>query len=220
MTVSGVFKSLCQLKQSSTKGTDRIDGKILRLSAPFIADTITYIYNLIIEKNKFPKVFKEVKVIPLYKSGDKSEPSNYRPVSILSVISKPVERHKNEHIMNHFYINDLLHENRSGFRLNHSCRTALTEPIDTWLSEINLNKLCEALLIDFVKAFDVISYDLLIKKKTLYGLATDTLTLIKSFLSDRRQVVYVKSKESKVKSVVFGVPQGSVLGPLFFHLYK
>ena len=82
MTVSGVFESLCHLKQSSTKGTDEIDGKILRLSAPFIADTITYIYNLIIKKNKFPKVFKEAKAIPLYKSGDKSEPSNYRPISI------------------------------------------------------------------------------------------------------------------------------------------
>ena len=161
MTVRGVFKSLCHLKQSSTKGTDGIDGKVLRLSAPFIADTITYIYNLIIKKNKFPKAFKEAKVIPLYKSGDKSEPSNYRPISILSVLSKPVERHINEHTMNHFHINDLLHKNQSGFRLNHSCHTALTELTDTWLSEINLNKLCGALFIDFGEAFDVISHDLL-----------------------------------------------------------
>ena len=145
MTVSGVFKSLCQLKQSSTKCTDGIDRKILRLSANFIADTITYIYNLIIEKNKFPKVFEEAKVIPLYKCGDKSQPSNYRPISILSVLSKPVERHINEHIMNHFHISDLLHKNQSGFRLNHSCHTALTELTNTWLSEINLNKLCGAL---------------------------------------------------------------------------
>ena len=74
------------------------------------------------------------------------------------------------------------------------------------------------MLIDFVKAFDVISYDLLIKKKNLYGLATDTLALIKSFLSDRCQVDSVKSKASEVKSVVFGVPQRLVLGPLLFSI--
>ena len=97
MTITDVSKSLCHLKQSSTKGADGIDGKILRLSAPLITDTITYIYNLIVEKNKFPIAFKEAKVIPLYKSGDKFELSNYRPM-ILSVLSKPVERHINEHI--------------------------------------------------------------------------------------------------------------------------
>ena len=121
--------------------------------------------------------------------------------------------------MNHFHSNDLLHKNQSGFRLNHSCHTALTEVIDTWLSEINLNKLCGTSFIDFAKAFDVISHYLLLKKMNLYGLATDTLTLIKSILSDCHQVVYVKSKESKVNSVVFGVPRGSVSGPLLFSIY-
>ena len=76
MTVKEEYKSLCHLKQSNTKGTDGLDGKILRLSAPFIAETLTYIYNLCIDKNTFPQVFKEAKVIPLFKSGDKSNPSN------------------------------------------------------------------------------------------------------------------------------------------------
>ena len=109
-------------------------------------------------------MFKEAKVIPLYKSSDKSEPCNYRPISILSVHSKPVQRHINKHIMNHFHINDLLHKNQSGFRLNHSCHTHLTELTDTWLSEIILNKPCGALFIDFAEAFDVNSQDLLIEK--------------------------------------------------------
>ena len=83
MTIRELYKSLCHLNQSNTKGSDGYDGKILRLSVPFIAETLTYICNLCINKNTFPQVFKEAKVIPLFKSGDKSHPSNFSPISIL-----------------------------------------------------------------------------------------------------------------------------------------
>ena len=161
-------KSICRLEQSSTKGIDGIDGKILRLSAPFITDTITYRYNLIIEKKKKNPtglLQSYAKIIPLYQCNDKSESSNCRSLSILSVLSKPVERHVNEHIMKHFQANDLLHKNQSVFRLNHSCHTALTELTGTLLSKINKSQLCGALFIDFAKAFDVISHDLLLKNE-------------------------------------------------------
>ena len=219
MTVREVYKSLCHLKQSNTKGTDGLDGKILRLSAPFIAETLTYIYNLCIDKNTFPQVFKEAKVIPLFKSGDKSDPSNFRPISILPILSKPLEKHINEHVMKHFLVNDLFYQKRSGFRPNHSCHTALTELIDTWLSEININKLCGALFIDFAKAFDVINHDLLLRKLTLYGLSANTLSLICSFLNSRLQKVSLKDTQSDFKTILYGVPQGSVLGPLLFSIY-
>ena len=137
-----------------------------------------YIYNLCIDKNTFPQVFKEAKVIPLFKSGNKSDPSNFRPISILPILSKPLEKHINEHVMKHFLVNDLFYQKQSGFRPNHSCHTALTELIDTWLSEININNLCGALFIDFAKAFDVINHDLLLRKLTLYGLSASTLSLV------------------------------------------
>ena len=205
ITIMEVFKSLCHLKHSNTKGTDGLDGKILRLSAPFIVETLTYIYNLCIDKNTFPQVFKEAKVIPLFRYGDKSDPSNFRPISILPVLSKPFEKHINEHFVKHFLVNDLFYQKQS-------CHTALTELIDTWLSEVNINKLCGALFIDFAQAFDVINHDLLLRKLTLYGLSANTLSLICSFLNSRLRKVSLKDNQSDFKTC-------SRTSPLL-HLYK
>ena len=220
MTVREVYKSLYHLKQSNTKGTDGLDGKILRLSVPFIAETLTCIYNLCIDKNTFPQVFKEAKVIPLFKSGDKLDPSNFRPISVLPILSKPFKKTTYyEHVMKHFLANDLFYQKQSGVRPNYSCHTALTELIDTWLSEININKLCGTLFTDFAKAFDVINHDILLRKLTLYGLSANTLSLICSFLNSRLRKVSLKDNQSDFKTVLFGVPQGSVLEPLLFSIY-
>ena len=121
--------------------------------------------------------------------------------------------------MKHFLVNDLFYQKQSGFRPNHSCLTALTELIDTWLSEIKKNKLCGALFIDFAQAFDVIYHDLLLRKLTLYGLSANTLSLICSFLDSRLQKVSLKDNQSGFKTVLFGVSEGSVLGPLLFSIY-
>ena len=125
-------------------------------------------------------------------------------------IVKPLEKHINEHVMKHFLVNDLFYQKQSGFRPNHSCHTALTELIDTWLSEININKLCGALFIDFAKAFDVINHDLLLRKLTLYCLSANTLSLICSFFNSRLQKVSLEDNQSDFKTVLFGIPQGSV----------
>ena len=119
--------------------------------------------------------------------------------------------------MKHFLVNDF-YQKQSEFRTNHSCHTALTGPVDTWLSEININKLCGALFIDFAKAFDVINHDLLLRELTLYGLSANILSLICSFLNSRFQKVSLKNNQSNFKTVLFGVPQGSVLGPLLFSI--
>ena len=116
--------------------------------------------------------------------------------------------------MKHFLVNDLFYQKQSGFRPNHSCHTDLTELIDTWLFEININKLCGALFTDFAKAFDVINHDLLLRKLTLYGLSANTLSLICSFLNSHLQKVSLKDNQSDFKTVLFGVPQGSALEDL------
>ena len=219
MSVVDVYNYLLNLKQSATRGPDDIDNKILKISAPVISETLTYIYNLCIAKCFFPSHLKTAKVIPLFKSGDCSEPSNYRPISILSVLSKPIEKHINKYLYYHFDSFDLLSKNQSGFRKNHSCHTALTNMVDEWLRNINESRLSGALFIDFAKAFDVIDHKLLCKKLILYGITGKSLQIITSFLNNRVQYITLNSKTSNTQPVKYGVPQGSILGPLLFAIY-
>ena len=219
LTVYEVYFSLIHLKQTCTRGLDYLDGKILKISAPVISDSLAYIYNLCIDKCYFPNLFKQAKIIPFYKSGNKSDPSNYRPISILSVLSKPLEKHMYKCLMSHISKHNLLHPNQSGFRTNHSCHTALINLVDEWLSNINNNKFTGVLFVDFAKAFDVIDHHLLLRKLALYKISDHALSLVESFLTNRYHTVFLGKEQSGFLTQKFGVPQGSVLGPLLFSLY-
>ena len=152
MTVTEVYNALNHLKQSGTRDLDGLDTKILRLAAPLIKNTLTYVFNLCIMKSIFPNAFRIAKVIPLYKSGDSANPSNYRPISIVSVLSKPLEKHINKHLLLHLDKYNLLHPSQSGFRKKHSCQTALTSLVDQWLTNINTDEFNGVIFIDFKKS--------------------------------------------------------------------
>ena len=219
IAVHEVYSFLMKLKQTNTHGLDELDGKILKLSAPIISETLTYLYNLCIEKTHFPSLLKQAKIIPVYKSGDKNDPSNYRPISIISLLSKPLEKHMLKHISSHVSKYDLIHPNQSGFRQNYSCHSTLTNLVDQWLLNINKNELTGVVFVDLAKAFDVLDHELLLRKLNLYQFSDTLLSLIKSFLTNRKHVVSINNKHSKSHDQKFGVPQGSVLGPLLFSLY-
>ena len=164
-------------------------------------------------------MFKDAKVLPVFKSGDPSDPSNYRPISILSTLSKPLEKHLKQSLLSYFTAHKLFHPNQSGFRENHSCHTALTNLIEQWQLNINSDLLTGSVFVDFAKAFDTIDHNLLLRKLTIYGLSPQTLKLIASFLTNRRQAVYQDSLVSPLMPIKYGIPQGSVLGPILFSIY-
>ena len=119
---------------------------------------------------------KCTKVIPLFKGGMKSDPSNYRPVSILPTISKIFEKHVNKHLMNYLNKYNLIHESQSGFRQKHICQIALVKLIDQWMACLDKGRLVGALFIDFRKAFDVVNHSVLLKKLSMYTIDNSSLS--------------------------------------------
>ena len=161
----------------------------------------------------------EQELPPLFKSGDEHVVNNYRPVSVLPIVSKIIERH----VFNSFYEylseNSLITKCQSGFRPKHSCETALNELIDRWLKHIDEGKLTGVLFIDLSKAFDTVNHDVLLHKLLSFDICDKTFLWFKSYLTDRVQSVGWRGAISKPQNVTIGVPQGSILGPLFFILF-
>ena len=219
MSVQDVLSYIGSLKNKTSCGFDEISPQILKLSAPFIADSITYLLNLCLSKNYFPDEFKYAKIIPLHKKGDVSDINNYRPISLLPVISKVLEHHIHIHLTTFIEKYQLLNENQSGFRKHHSCETTLCKITDSWLQAINNRLAVGVIFIDLTKAFDLINHDVLIHKLKIYGFDDSCMQLFKSYLSNRTQSVYSRGVRSSKTCICRGVPQGSILGPILFSLY-
>ena len=141
-----------------------VNSFLLKLTLPYIVEPITFIYNLCLSTNTFPQTWKTAKVIPVPKCKNPSNSSDFRPISILSILSKPLEKHIHTHISKFLENCNLFYLFQSGFRKSHSCQTALTRLIDSWHSSINDSKLVGAIFLDLKKAFDTVDHDILLEK--------------------------------------------------------
>ena len=212
-------RSLQTLNPNKATGLDGIGPNILKLCGDSIVAPITFIINKCISEGVFPCTFKTASVIPLHKSGPKSDPNNYRPISILPTLSKIFERHIATQLMTFLTEHSLLINNQSGFRKSHSCCTALINLIEKWLKDVDEGKYVGAVFLDFKKAFDMVNHDVLFYKLELHHFSSSSLQLMKSYIYNRYQLVKIGDVQSDLQIIKSGVPQGSILGPMLFLLY-
>ena len=153
-----------------------------------ILPALTHIINLSIMQSKFPTVWKHAKVVSLLKKGDTLAPKNYRPVALLPVFSKILERIVFNQLVKYLEAQKLIHPNHHGSRPGHSTATALIQMYDTWVEEVDDGNLVGVMMVDFSAAFDMVDHDILLKKLQLFGFDDMTLSLMKSYLSGRSRV--------------------------------
>ena len=214
-----VLKIIKNLKNSKSSGLDNVDTYIIKLVAEDIVPAVTHIVNLSLRKSIFPKSWKIAKIVPLLKKGDTLDPKNYRPVALLPVLSKILERVVFLQLTNYLDSNSLLHPNHHGSRKGHSTTTALVQMYDLWVNAADQGEMTGVMLLDLSAAFDMVDHGILLEKIKLIGLEDTAVEWIRSYLEGRQQCVCVDGCLSSTLPISYGVPQGSVLGPLLYILF-
>ena len=214
-----VDKIISSLKSTRSCGLDNIDSSVIKLARTELVPVITHIINLSITQKTFPVAWKTAKIIPLHKKDDFTDPKNYRPVALLSIFSKILERSVFLQVMKYMEENNLLHPSHHGFRSKHSTATALLEMYDVWVDAFDEDKLTAVVMLDLSAAFDVVDTNILLGKLELYGFHEHVVSWFRSYLTNRHQRVYVDGVLSDPKEVHAGVPQGSILGPLLYIIF-
>ena len=218
ISVNEVREIIDNLDNKFSSGDDDISNVLVKLSSDVTIPYLTQIINKSFEEGIFPDDLKTAKVIPLHKDGSKLDENNYRPISLLIVWSKIIERALFIRMYAYMEYHNLLFNRQFGFRTKHSTIDALVELVE----KIRLN--CQnvkaiSFFLDLKKAFDTIEHDILLKKIENTGIRGPALNWITTYLKGRQQRVIVNGACSSWNSIVCGVPQGSILGPLLFLIY-
>ena len=204
---------------SKASGPYSIPSNIVKTFKDVFYEPLLAIVNKSLSEGIFPDLLKFATVHPIYKKGDKSICANYRPISILSNISKILERamyNRIELFLNEF---NLIYENQFGFRKKHSTEHALTAIIEQIRANLDNKTFSAAVFIDLEKAFDTVNHSILLKKLNHYGITNIANRWLGSYLSNRMQNVSLNGVSSENEPISCGVPQGSILGPLLFLIY-
>ena len=214
-----VAKKIKAMKDNKSPGVDGIPPKLLMETVEQISIPLARVFNLSLKEGGVPFEWKEANIIPLFKKGSRNKSENYRPVSLTSVICKLLEWLIKDHMVDFLVKHKLLNSSQHGFLKARSCLTNMLcflEEITKW---IDVGSPVDIIYLDFQKAFDKVPHQRLLLKLKAHGIGDSINDWIEQWLTDRRQRVVVDGEVSNWKSVLRGVPQGSVLGPILFLIY-
>lgn len=214
-----VLGYLNRLSTNKATGLDGIPSRFVRDGASIIACPLSHVINLSLIQGTVPDDLKSARVVPLFKKNDKTEVGNYRPVSILTIISKIFERVVYDQVESYLDQNKLLYKFQSGFRSRYSTDTCLIHLTDYIKFQMDKGHFVGMILLDLQKAFDTVDHSIVLMKLEALGLCQDITRWFQSYLSDRKQLVDVSGTLSSYAHISCGVPQGSILGPLLFLIY-
>ena len=219
ISTAGVCKLLSGLNVSKAAGPDAIRPLVLKQLCQEIAPVVAVIFQTSFNSGIVPTDWKKAQVCPLFKKGNKTDPANYRPISLTCILCKTMEHIIASTLTKHFNQHNILYDLQHGFRERRSCETQLIQLVEDLSRNMISGKQTDLILLDFSKAFDKVNHLKLLYKLQTHGVQGKALRWIESFLVGRSQTVVLNGNSSDELQVSSGVPQGSVLGPILFLLY-
>lgn len=219
VTSDEIEKIISGLNSNSSSGCDEISVKILKMASDTLSPILSKLINKALVTGTFPNELKLAKVIPIYKNGNKSDPGNYRPISILSNLSKIYELCLKARILDFLSLNNCISEYQFGFQRNSSTTSACLTYVEFVLKQIENKLKTGSIFIDIRKAFDSVDHTILLNKLKNAGFSHKAYAILESYLKDRYQFVELDGHRSDVLLIRTGVPQGSILGPILFNFF-
>ena len=214
------IEELClSLESGKGMGWDGVSPRVIKGVARQLSGSLSRLYNCCMREGFYPTCFKVARVVPVFKGEDPTEFCNYRPISVLPVLSQIFERVIRSRLIRFLDRNEVMITGQYGFRPGHSTAMAVLDMVEKIRGAWNQGNAALGVLIDLKKAFDTVDHRVLIAKLEHYGVRGTALKLLESYLADRTQYVQYDGFESEKGPLSCGVPQGSVLGPLFFLIY-
>ena len=217
-STDGILKLIKSLNINKASGPDNISARVLTICAEEIAPILMILFTQSFNSGELPNDWLTANITPVFKKGDKSNPSNYSPISLTSLCCKLMEHILCHNIMNYFESNHILNDYQYGFRSSHSCQAQLISIIEELQLALDCHHQVDLLMLDFSKTFDTVPHQHLLKKLKYYGINGKLYYWLSTWLIKRSQIV-VDGYESKYARVISGVPQGTILGPVMFLLY-